>query len=477
VHASIAFLAALAVLPTDPSDNCWIWAGSSGDPAVALPADELRWQLIDGDSPTVNEQACSDDDGWSLSWWTEGATEPEVVRDPDGAEEDEDFPHGVDELAAAGPHIAMAHFRSTTSGCEPETGNPHPFVREFEGGTLSLQHNGTVSRSWLEELIGSDYLEQYPPLTCPDDPVDSELILMFVQSQLAQRCEGVSVHDALHDTLAHLATGYSGGQANLIISDASTLWAARLSSSNVPSSYPLHYRADDGNLWVARSPVNGDEWTPLDNLTLLAFPEGAEEPSLTKISRRLDLTIDLDGDDRWCDGGGDVDPGDAVPVRLLHLDPRGGGESDRRVRLDLPPESPVLGVVPPPSAFSTDDGLSWWPVSAAGLPEALVISDLQWDLEGTSERLDVTVVVEAGCTQAYLPFRATWSAGGIGEAVASQHAVCSEVVEAPPLRNANPPSGCSQAAGAPGRALAAALALGTAAATLCRRRSRDRRLV
>ncbi len=455
MQVSIALLAALAVLPADPSDNCWIWAASSGDPSVPLPADELRWQLIDGEPPTVLEEACYDDDGWSLSGWFDAAAEPIVVRDPDGAADDEDFASAVDELAGAGPHIAMAHFRSTTSGCEPETGNPHPFVREFEGGTLSLQHNGTVSKTWLQELIGPEYLEQHPPLTCPDDPVDSELILMFLQSQLAQRCDDVTVHDALHDALSHLAAGHSGGQANLIISDASTLWAARLSSTNVPSSYPLHHRMADDDLWVARDPINGDDWTPLDNLTLLAFPEGAAEPSLTPISRRLDLTIDLDGDDRWCDGGGGVDPGDPVPVRLLHLDPRASGTPDRRVRLDLPADSPLLGAVPTPDAFSTDDGLSWWPVSTAGLPESLLVTDLQWDLGETDERLDATVVVEAGCTEPYLSFRATWSEGGMGEAVASQHAVCSGVIEVEPRFNANPAAGCS---GAPGPSTAGRLA-------------------
>ena len=458
------------MLPADPSDNCWIWAASSGDPSVPLPAHELRAQLIDGESPTVSEEACYDDDGWSLSWWMDGAAEPTVVRDPDGAEDDEDFAPAVDDLAQAGPHIAMAHFRSTTSGCEPETGNPHPFVRAFEGGTLSLQHNGTVSKSWLEELIGPDYLEVNPPLTCPDDPVDSELILIFLSSQLERRCDGTTVHDALHDALSHLAAGHRGGQANLILTDASTLWATRLSSTNVPSSYPLHHRMEDGDLWVARDPINGDDWTLLDNLTLLAFPEGAEEPSLSKISRRLDLTIDLDGDDRWCDGGGDVDPGDPVPVRLLHLDPRASGIPDRRVRLDLPADSPLLGAVPAPDAFSTDDGLSWWPVSTAGLPETLAVTDLQWDLEEMSERLDVTVVVEAGCTETYLPFRATWSAGDVGEAVATQHAVCTEVIEVQPRFNANPAVGCS--VGPRGTCAVANLVLLMAGAWLHLRRTR-----
>ena len=429
--------------PTAPSDNCWIWAASSGDPAAPLDADEIRWQLLEGASPTVLEEARYDDDGWSLSWWTEGDDAPTVVRDPDAAEDDEDFTSAVDEIATAWPHMAMAHFRSTTSGCEPETGNPHPFVRDFEDRTLSLQHNGTVSRTWLEELIGSEYLEAHPPDTCPDDPVDSELILIFLQSQIEQRCDDVTVHEALHAALTQLATGHSGGVANLIISDTTTLWATRLSSSNVPSSYSLHYRMDDGDLWVAKEPLNDDEgWTLLNDLTLLHFPPGSEEPSRSKISRRLELSLDLDGDDRWCDSGGRVDPGDLVPLRLLHLDPRASGTPERRVRLDLPPDSPVMGVFPQPDAFSTDDGLSWWPGTSASLIADLVITDLQWDMAETSERLDVTLVVEAGCTQPYLPFRATWSAEGAGEAVESLQAVCTDVVEGESWLNANPQVGC-----------------------------------
>jgi len=444
--------------PVDPLDECWIWAAASGNPDQPLVADELLWQLIDGDAPTVIDEAHYDDDGWSVSWWTDGDLEPTVVRDPDGAGEDEDYAAAADQLAASGAHIAMAHFRSTTSGCEPETGNPHPFVRPFEGRTFALQHNGTVSRSWLEELIGSEYLAANPPLTCPDDPVDSELILIFLLSRIEQRCPGTSVHEALHDALSHLAAGHSGGRTNLILSNGADLWVTRLSSSNAPSSYDLHYRTDGGDLYVAKEPINGDDdWVLLDNLTLLHFPEGAQEPTLSKITRRLELTTDLDGDGLWCDGGDTVDPGDSVGVKLLHLDPRGGTSPGRAVRLDLPEDSPLLGVIPTPDAFSSDHGHSWWPVSSASIIQGLDVTDLRWDMEGVDERLDATVVVQAGCTEPYLPFRATWTADDAGEAVASLHAVCSDVVEPDPVFSTNPQRGCSAAPTPRSRASAATI--------------------
>ena len=428
--------------PIDPDDECWLWAAASGNPDQPLAGDELLWQLIDGDAPTVVNEARYDDDGWSVSWWTDGDLEPTVVRDPDGAGEDEDYALAADELAASGAHIAMAHFRSTTSGCEPETGNPHPFVREFEGRTFALQHNGTVSKSWLEEIIGSEYLAAHPPLTCPDNPVDSELILIFLLSRIEQRCPGVSVHDALLAALSHLAAGHSGGATNLVLSDGDDLWVTRLSSSNVPSSYELHYRTDGGDLYVAKEPINGDDWVLLDNLTLLHFPQGAQEPTLSRVSRRLELSTDIDGDGLWCDGGDVVDPGDSVGIKLLHLDPRGGTTPGRSVSLDLPEDSPLLGVIPTPDAFSSDHGLTWWPVSSASIIQGLDVTDLRWDMEGVSERLDATVVVQAGCTDPYLPFRATWTADDAGEAVASLHAVCSEVVEAEPVFSTNPQHGC-----------------------------------
>ena len=429
-----------------PDHNCWIWAASSRDDQIALPGDELRWQLIDGEPPTALDHGSGEPDGWSLTWWPAGAETPVIVRDPDPSGEDDDFPVVVDQLVDDEPHLALAHFRSTSSGCTPEEGNPHPFLRDFEDGQLWLVHNGTVSTLWLQGLIGLEYYEAFPPLTCPDDPVDSELILMLIVQRVQQRCDGVDVHTALIDVATELASEHIGSAANLLISDGETLWALRFSDSSNPDSYPLHYRLDEGRCWIAREPINQDDWIPLPNRSLLRCTPGDDVPDITSVDHQLRLAADLDGDGRYCETGVEVDPGEEVPLRLRHLDPGASGIPERRVRLTLPPDSPLVELSPIPDHWSGDGGRTWLSAEGVGLLGDTAVTDVRWDLSDHTERLVVDATVEAGCTDPFLTFRASWSDETIGETFVPMQLRCSEVVQRPAVLNRNP-AGCSCSAG------------------------------
>ncbi len=432
--------------PTQPDPgNCWFWGAASLD-GLPLPAAEVREQLCDGPPPTVAQQAMGEPDGWSLTGWARDAALPEVVRDPDPVALDEDFAAEVAELAAAAPDVALAHFRNTSSGCTPEEGNPHPFLRTVDGAPWILQHNGNVNRTWLESLVGPAYLADHPPLTCPDDPVDSELIFILLAHRIEHRCDGTSAKDALREALTELAADMAGQGANLMISDGSRLWALRLVHSDDPGNLPLHLRQDAAACWLNKIPPNGDdEWQALDDLTLVRCDGDDGTVEISALEPVFDLSIDLDDDERWCDGGGEVEPAQVVSLRLRFLDPHADGWPERSVRLSLPDESPVRDISPSPSALSTDGGLSWHAPTAGGLIGNGQVTHLRWDLDDDQQRLVATALVETGCADPVPTFAAHWSDEGGTGGTTSVGLVCRGQPESEPLLNSNPSSvaGCA----------------------------------
>lgn len=452
---------AIEISQPDPG-NCWIWGAASldGDP---LPQAELYRQLRDGPHPTVFDQGLGEPDGWSLTAWAADAPEPSIQRDPDPvALDDEDFDREVDELVEGAPALALAHFRNTSSGCTPEEGNPHPFLRQIDGGPWILQHNGTVSRTWLQSLIGPGYLADHPPHTCPDDPVDSELILIFLGHRVEHRCDDTSVEDALYEAFTELAADHGGSGANLLISEGSRFWALRLARSDDPTRLPLHLREDATACWVDKKPPNGEvDWLPLDDLTAVQCDMAEGTVDVTPLAPIFDLTVDLDDDGRWCEAGGGVDPGQTLALRLRYLDPRSEQGPERAVTLGLPGASPVRDVVPSPTALSTDGGWTWNAATTGGLVGNDRVTHLRWDLRDDQERLVVTALVEASCTSALAGFEAHWGdeEGPGGSAAVSL--VCADVADVDaPVYNANPaPGGCQCNAGTAGRSTIGALLL------------------
>ncbi len=465
----LPFLAGASTPAADPGQpdpgNCWIWGAASLDGAPLPPA-ELRRQLIDGPPPTVADQAMGEPDGWSLAGWAVDGGEPTIVRDPDPvALDDEDFAPAVDALVDGEPAVALAHFRNTSSGCTPEEGNPHPFLREIDGQPWILQHNGTVSRGWLKALIGPEYLAEHPPHTCPDDPVDSELILILLGQRIEHRCDDLSQDDALREALTELAADHGGSGANLLISEGSRLWGLRLARSDDPNRLPLHLRADDTACWFDKKPPNGElDWLTLDDQTLARCDLDDGTVEVAPLDPIFDLAPDLDDDGRWCEGGGTALPGQPLTLRLRYLDPWTPDHPERSVRLALPPATPVRDVVPSPSALSTDGGFTWHATTTGALMGNDRVTHLRWDLDDDQERLVATVYVEAGCTEQLLTFEAAWSDEGSTAGHASFGLRCDEVADEPAARfNADPAhaAGCRcGATGAPRQGSPASLLAG-----------------
>lgn len=455
---------ATEITQPDPG-NCWIWGAASldGDP---LPAAELYRQLRDGPHPTVFDQGMSEPDGWSLTGWAPEAAEPGIVRDPDPVALDgEDFDREVDGLVEGAPALALAHFRNTSSGCTPEEGNPHPFLRQVDGGPWILQHNGTVSRTWLQSLIGPAYLADHPPHVCPDDPVDSELILIFLGHRIEHRCDDLSVEEALFEAFTELAADHGGSGANLLISEGSRLWALRLARSDDPNRLPLHLREDASACWVDKKPPNGElDWLPLDDLTAVQCDMAEGTVDVVPLAPIFDLSVDLDDDGRWCEGGAGVDPGQLLALRLRYLDPRAEEGPERAVTLALPGASPVRDVVPSPTALSTDGGWTWNAATTGGLVGNDRVTHLRWDLDDDQERLVVTALVEAGCAGSLAAFEAAWGDEGGQGGTVSLGVECNDIAAADAaVFNENPDAGigCRCHTGTPrGLAVGAPLLLG-----------------
>ncbi len=425
----------------DPG-NCWIWGAASLD-GQPLPGDELLTQLCDGPSPTVAQQAMGEPDGWSLAAWPGDAELPSIVRDPDPIALDEEFAGAAEELAAAAPSIALAHFRNTSSGCTPEEGNPHPFLRTVDGAPWLLQHNGTVNRSWLQALIGPAYLAEHPPLVCPDDPVDSELILILLAHRVEHRCDDQGVADALREGLVELTADMAGNGANLMITDGARLWALRAAHSDDLDDLPLRLRVDESACWIDKeAPNRAEGWVPLDDLTLVTCDTRDGRVEVAELDPIFDLSIDLDGDGRWCEAGAGVEPGQVVDLRLRYLDPREDEVRERNVWLTLPAESPLRDVTPTPDALSTDGGLSWNVPTAGGLIGNSQVTHLRWDLGDTQQRLVVTALVEASCTDPAPLFTAHWADEGGAGGNASSGLTCDRSPAAEPQLNTNPDAGC-----------------------------------
>jgi len=444
----------------DPG-NCWIWGAASLD-GGPLPTSDLFRQLRDGPHPTVEDQGLGEPDGWSLTGWAPDAAEPSIHRDPDSVATDGlDFDLAVDELVDGGPGVALAHFRNTSSGCTPETGNPHPFLRSVDGDPWILQHNGTVSRSWLKALIGPEYLADHPPLTCPDDPVDSELILIFVGHRVEHRCEDSTVEQALAEAFTELAADHGGSGANLLISEGSRLWALRLARSTDPNRLPLHLKEDEATCWIDKKPPNGEQdWLPLDDLSVVLCDGGEGTVDRVDLAPIFDLSRDRDGDGRWCESDEIVDPGEVVALRLRYLDPRAEEGPERAVTLALPARSPVRDVVPSPSSVSSDDGRTWSAVGAGGWVGNDRITHLRWELGEDQERLVATALVEVGCANELADFGASFGdeAGTLWSA--SMGLECSDVApDDASVYSANPPAACRCAQGSRALRLDALLVL------------------
>ena len=218
----------------DFDSNCRLWGAIS---ETAIPSDVISEHLVTAPDSLRNLTRSTNEEGWGMGYYTTLGSVPALERGPVQAFNDPNFNAAADALASANPKIAMAHIRNCTSGCCDKTSqtidDPHPFQREKDGKTWLFQHNGSVSKTVLSNLIGEEYLAANPPngSGIPDcNPsdwdlvVDSELYFILLLKNIEEN--GGSAEQGIIRTVSDLI---AAGQntMNFIMTDGHTMWSFR----------------------------------------------------------------------------------------------------------------------------------------------------------------------------------------------------------------------------------------------------------
>jgi predicted glutamine amidotransferase len=212
---------------TTGDHNCRFWCIVSR----AAPASVIQAQLVT-DPNSLKKLSYTNDDGWSVGYYTDVSSEPIVNRGKNPAYSDPHFDAAVAEAASATPHIAVSHVRNCSSGlCDIP--NPHPFEKAKNGKYWLMGHNGTIDKSSLLSLIRPDYLAANPPVNGTDQSqwIDSELYFIFILQTLDDY--HYDVKPALGHVIQCLCDKIpgTGEQLNFFLTDGTTIWGYRQGKS------------------------------------------------------------------------------------------------------------------------------------------------------------------------------------------------------------------------------------------------------
>lgn len=219
--------------------------------------------------------------GWSLAAYSdfeEGGLlgvsgEPMIIRTQRPILYDtEMWNSATDLILRLEPTLVMGHLRNASSGCS-YIADPHPFVREYDGRTFLLIHNGGVWDKDLDYLVDHLIYTDDTPRNCPGDPIDSEYLFIYLM-QLIEEFQG-DVWPAF-STWAHTLTDQLGDDwnaLNIVLTDGHLIWAARISYRS--TRFSLHYAefANRNGFGVSTQKL-GPEWIPLPNYTIAEFNPG-----------------------------------------------------------------------------------------------------------------------------------------------------------------------------------------------------------
>ena len=268
-----------------PDNNCRMW-GAIGTPLSGLPSDVVTSDLYTDPNSLWNLTKSYNEEGWGIAYYNEFGGVPVIARGPIQAYLDPNYITAVNAAGSAQPRVAITHVRNCTSGCCVNLGadidDPHPFYRQKNGKTWLFEHNGSINKTSLKNLIGEAYLAANPPngsgipLCDPDDPdlvVDSELYFLLVLKNI--EANNWSVEKGIIET-ASLSLIRSS-TSNFIMTDGYTIWALRsgetLAFYHDPSGYSV----------VASEPPNGSAgWTTMSDNELVILRPG-QAPQLINV--------------------------------------------------------------------------------------------------------------------------------------------------------------------------------------------------
>ncbi len=268
LNAALLFL----FLQIGVAEACRFWVAVGSDLDQRFITDQLIAQ------PNALKQLGDEyGDGWSIGFYDQG--DEIIIRGDEAVNYNSEFDDAVRYASVLQPDIVMAHLRRASSGCVEGVPNPHPFKIKYNGKTWLFGHNGGMKKQILIDLIGTDFLTQFPPSVCTYDPpaswIDSELYFILIMKTIKEQDDNVEAGIAAALGKLHGVIDESRRYLNFFMSDGQTVWTYRKGNT-------LFYRFDPvSQMTVVSSTIPEEDaagWTefPEDTLAVIAphqFPK------------------------------------------------------------------------------------------------------------------------------------------------------------------------------------------------------------
>jgi hypothetical protein len=249
-----------------------------------LPDNLLQYHLIDAPN-SLEQLSYSQLDGWGIGYYPQFGDAPLIARGAIRAYNDPAYDTAVADINLSKPKITIAHIRTCSSGCcshDTDTiPDPHPFYRTKNGKTWIFVHNGGVSKSRMNTLLG-DYLNANPPNgsgipscnpTNPNLVVDSELYFLFILKNIG--ANGWNAVSGITKATTEMFNYADSSAMNFIMSDGELLYVFR---KGTDPPYTLYYLYDSENGYSAAAseyPNSSMGWNYINNYQLVVLPPGA----------------------------------------------------------------------------------------------------------------------------------------------------------------------------------------------------------
>jgi hypothetical protein len=298
--ALVISLVAFPIIQKAVADcDMWAWIttdaanlSTNGKKAFKESVKWYRWisKGLDGDA------IC--DDGWSvwghsteqslIDFRRSGAPYVRQVYDSNWNNQrdglDFDWAPNIPESGSA-YHLDFTMSHSRAAGSNVNYGDPHPFIYQFGGRSLAMQHNGLLLSSYLpamQILIGAGFWNmsvfadrQYNGLHLPSPLNDSELYAMLLMKNVLL-ADNYGEDDlwAIRKTINQIIGSVSYSSLNIYFNNGEEIYAASKSSnSTYAADHKIWYaynNASDrhyacivtGNRTPGYSPTAWSYWTP-----------------------------------------------------------------------------------------------------------------------------------------------------------------------------------------------------------------------
>jgi len=231
--------------------NCRMWAVISDN----MPDSVIYNHLVGYDNSLKNLAEVKNIDGWGIAYYDDFGEAAVIQRGAMRAFNDPVFDTLTVQIENAKPDIALAHVRNCSAGCcahgSDSIPDPHPFIRFKDDKYWLFEHNGTISKSLLYDLVGSVYLHNNP-LTGSDIPecdpsdtsmvIDSELYFLYLLKNIEEN--NWDAAGGITAALVELQEISSDEALNFILSDGYDIWSFCMARS-------LYYLDESPNGYTA----------------------------------------------------------------------------------------------------------------------------------------------------------------------------------------------------------------------------------